>query len=72
MNIISKIIGIIALVGMLISLIPFLGILNWGVLPLAIIGLIIGVFSKNTSGLILNGIVILVAAFRLFVGGGIF
>lgn len=71
MNIISKIIGIIALIGMLIGLIPLLGIVNWIVLPLAIIGLIIGIFSRNTGGLILNGIVILVAALRLIVGGGI-
>ena len=56
---------------MLIGLIPLLGIVNWIVLPLAIIGLIIGIFSRNTGGLILNGIVILVAALRLIVGGGI-
>lgn len=56
---------------MLIGLIPLLGMVNWIVLPLAIIGLIIGIFSRNTGGLILNGIVILVAALRLIVGGGI-
>ena len=72
MNIASKTIGIIALLGMLIGLIPFLGIINWIVIPLAVIGLIIGIFSKNTGGLLLNGIVLIVAALRLIVGGGIF
>ena len=72
MNVVSKIIGIIALIVMLIGLIPLLGWLNWIVIPLALIGLIIGIFSKNTGGLLLNGIVLIVSALRLIVGGGIF
>lgn len=72
MNIASKIIGIIALIGMLVGLTPFIGMLNWIVIPLAIIGLFFGIFSKNTGGLVLNGIVLLAAALRLIVGGGIF
>ena len=71
MNVISKIIGIIALIGMIIGLIPLLGIVNWIVIPLAIFGLIIGVFSKNTGGMTLNGIVLIVSVMRLIVGGGI-
>jgi hypothetical protein len=54
---------------MLIGLIPLLGMLNWIVIP---ISLIIGIFSKNTGGLLLNGIVLIVSALRLIVGGGIF
>lgn len=72
MNVISKTIGIIAFIGMLIGLIPLLGIINWIVIPLALVGLFIGIFSKNTGGLILNGIVLIVSALRLIVGGGIF
>lgn len=71
MNILSKIIGIIALILMLIGFIPLLGILNWIVIPIAILGLFVGVFSKNTGGLTLNGIVLIVSALRLIVGGGI-
>lgn len=71
MNVASKIIGIIALIIMIVGLVPFLGILNWIVVPIALIGLIIGVFSKNTGGLILNGIVLLVSILRLIIGGGI-
>lgn len=72
MNVASKIIGIIALLVMLIGLIPLLGMLNWLVIPIALIGLIVGVFSKNTGGLLLNGIVLIVSVLRLFIGGGIF
>jgi len=57
---------------MVIGLIPLLGMLNWIVIPLALIGLIIGIFSKKTGGLLLNGIVLIVSFLRLIVGGGIF
>ncbi len=71
MNTVSKIFGIIALIIMAIGFIPLLGWLNWIVIPLAIIGLIFGAFSKNTNGLVLNGIVLVVSMIRLFIGGGI-
>jgi TRAP-type mannitol/chloroaromatic compound transport system permease small subunit len=72
MNVASKIIGIIALIGMLVGLIPLLGILNWLVIPLAVIGMIFGAFSKHTGGLLLNGIVLIVSVVRLIAGGGVF
>lgn len=72
MNTASKILGIISLIIMIIGLIPFLGMLNWLVILLSLIGVIIGIFGKNNGGLILNGIVLLASALRLFIGGGIF
>ena len=71
MNVLSKIIGTVAFIGMLIGLVPLFGIVNWVVIPLALVGLFIGIFSKNNGGLILNGIVLIVSAMRLIVGGGI-
>jgi len=71
MNVASKIVGIIALLLMIVGLIPFLGWINWLVIILAIIGLILGAFGKNNGGMILNGIVLIVSALRLIVGGGI-
>lgn len=70
MNLISKLVGIVALIGMFIGLFPLLGWVNWIVIPLSIIGLFIGIFSKNRGGLNLNGIVLIVAIIRLFIGGG--
>ena len=71
MNIVSKIIGIIAFFVMLIGLIPLLGILNWIAIPLALTGLFFGIFSKNSGGLLLNGIVLIVSLLRLMIGGGV-
>jgi hypothetical protein len=71
MNVISTIWGIFVLLLAILALFPFLGWANWFILVLAVIGLIIGAFGKQKTGLILNGIAILIACFRLFIGGGI-
>jgi len=71
MNIVSKIIGTIAFIIMLIGLLPLFGMLNYIVIPLATIGLLFGIFSSNTGGLLLNGIVLIVSLMRLIAGGGI-
>lgn len=72
MNLISIVIGIIALLGALVGFIPLLGILNWFVIPLAIVGLVIGLLARETSGRNINLVVLAVAIFRLMLGGGIF
>jgi len=71
MNIISVIIGIVALGVALVGFIPLLGLLNWIAIPIAVVGLIVGMFDTRTSGRNLNGVVIAFAAIRLFLGGGI-
>ncbi len=71
MNIISTLWGIIALFLALLALFPFLGWANWFILAFAVIGLIIGAFGARKTGMILNGVAILIACFRLFIGGGI-
>ncbi len=55
---------------MIVGLFPLLGWLNWIVIPLTVIGLLFGAFSKNSGGVNLNGIVLIVAIIRLFIGGG--
>ena len=70
-NVVSLIIGIVALLCAGVAFIPFLGILNWLIIPLAIIGAGVGVMSSSTSGRNLNLFVILVAIVRLMLGGGI-
>ena len=71
MNIISTIWGIFVLILAILALFPFLGWANWFILVLAVIGLIIGAFGKQKTGMTLNGIAILIACFRLIIGGGI-
>ena len=71
MNVISVIIGVVALVIALVGFIPLLGWLNWLAIPLAVVGLIVGFFDTRTSGRNLNVVVIIFGIVRLFLGGGI-
>jgi len=71
MNIISIVIGMITLVLAFVGFIPLLGWLNWLVIPGAIVGLVIGLMSSKTNGRNINILVLVLAAIRLFIGGGI-
>jgi hypothetical protein len=71
LNLISLIIGFVALVCVAVAFIPFLGILNWFIIPLAVIGAGIGAMSQGTAGRNLNLFVIVVGVLRLMLGGGI-
>ncbi|GEO06189.1 hypothetical protein AAE02nite_38530 [Adhaeribacter aerolatus] len=70
LNFFSVLWGIITLLLAVISFIPLLGWGNWFVIPLAVVGAIIGAFSSKRSGLYLNIIALLLAMFRLMIGGG--
>lgn len=70
-NFISTFWGIVTLISALICLIPLLGWGNWIVIPMAIIGVIIGAISSKKSGMYLNIVALLLAFFRLIFGGGI-
>jgi hypothetical protein len=71
-NLVSLIIGLVALVCALVAFVPLLGALNWLIIPLAVIGAAIGMVSRGTAGRNLNLFVILVAVLRLMLGHGIF
>lgn len=71
-NILSILIGLFAALCAIPALIPFLGALNWVVIPIAVIGLIVGVLSSRNTGRNLNLVVIVIGAIRLMLGGGIF
>jgi hypothetical protein len=71
-NLVSLIIGFVALVCAVVAFIPLLGWANWLIIPLAVIGAGIGMISRGTAGRNLNLFVIMVAIFRLAIGGGIF
>ena len=72
LNLVSIIIGLVALVCAAVAFIPLLGWANWLIIPLAILGAGIGMVSGATSGRNLNLFVIVVGAIRLMLGGGIF
>ena len=69
-NIVSLIIGAVALLCAMIAFLPLLGWLNWLIIPLALIGAGVGVISKSNSGRNLNLFVIVVGIVRLMLGGG--
>jgi hypothetical protein len=70
-NLVSLIIGFVALVCAVVAFIPLLGWANWLIIPLAIIGAVIGMMSRGTAGRNLNLFVIVVGVVRLMLGGGI-
>lgn len=70
-NLVSIIIGVITLAMTLVAFIPPLGFLNWLILPFAILGLGLSVFSSQQTGRNLNLLVVTVGVLRLMLGGGI-
>ena len=72
LNVASLIIGVVALVCAVVAFMPFLGILNWLIIPLAVIGAAVGIGARSKAGRNLNIFVIVVGVIRLMLGGGIF
>ena len=70
LNVLSLLIGIVTGIVAVFGLIPFLGWANWFLLPIAGIGLVLGLISKRKEGQILNVVVIAIALVRLSLGGG--
>jgi hypothetical protein len=71
-NIASLIIGFVALICALVAFLPLLGWANWLIIPLAIIGAVVGMISRSTAGRNLNLLVIVIGIVRLMLGGGLF
>jgi hypothetical protein len=72
LNLISILIGLVALVPALVAFLPLLGWLYWFILPIAVVGIGIGVLSSGNAGRNLNLVVLLVGLARLAIGHGIF
>ena len=71
LNLVSLIIGVIALIFAVVAFLPLLGWANWLIIPLAIVGAVIGMASRSTAGRNLNLFVIVIGVVRLMLGGGI-
>ena len=69
-NIIAWAFGLLSLIIVVPSTIPFLGWGNWLALPLIVIGVVFGALSSSDSGRNFCLIVLLIAAVRLAIGGG--
>ena len=72
LNLLSILFGLVSLVIVIPATIPFLGWANWFALPLIVIGIVLGQLSSSDGGRNFCLIVLLIAAVRLTLGGGIF
>jgi uncharacterized membrane protein len=72
MQILSVLIGLVCAVLLVPGLIPLFGWLQWAVLSGCVLGIIFGSFCQRKIGLTINVAVAVVAALRLFLGGGVF
>jgi hypothetical protein len=70
-NIVSLIIGTVALILAVVAFIPLLGWANWFIIPLAIVGAVVGMISRSSTGRNLNLFVIVIGVIRLILGHGI-
>ena len=72
LNIISILIGLIALILAIPAFIPLLGAINWVIVPIALFGVLIGALSRSNTGRNLCLIVTAICVIRLWLGGGLF
>jgi hypothetical protein len=79
MQFLGLLFGLFSILGMFIAFLPFLGWMNWGIIPFAIVGLVISIVgtanARKSKGLglaaiILCCIAIVLGALRLSIGGG--
>lgn len=71
LNLLSILLGIVSLVIVIPATIPFLGWANWLALPMIVIGVIVGQLSSSNGGRNFCLVVLIIAAIRLSIGGGI-
>ena len=71
LNVVSLLIGAVALLFAVIAFLPLLGWANWLIIPLAVIGAAVGMASRSNAGRNLNLFVIVVGVLRLMLGGGL-
>lgn len=70
LNLVSVIIGVVALIFAVPAFVPLLAWLYWFIIPLALIGAAVGMGAQNKTGRNLNLFVIVIGLVRLSIGGG--
>jgi hypothetical protein len=72
LNALAYLVGLISLVIVIPAQLPLLGAINWIALPVIVIGVVIGALPSKNGGRNFCLVVLLIAAVRLTLGGGIF
>ena len=70
LNIVSILVGLVALLLAVPAFVPLFGWMNWGVVLIAIFGFLVGAISSRNTGRNLNLIVLVVCVIRLILGHG--
>ena len=70
LNLLSWLIGIVCLILGIPMLLPVVGLLLWLLLPVAIIGAVIGQLSRSNSGRNFCLLVVVLIAIRMSITGG--
>ncbi|MEO0871405.1 MAG: hypothetical protein AAFY19_05510 [Pseudomonadota bacterium] len=71
LNLLSWLFGLVSIVFLIPSIVPFFGWTNWVGLPFVIFGVILGALSSHDSGRNFCLIMLIVLGVRLSIGGGI-
>lgn len=71
LNILSILIGLVALIFAIPGIFPLLGILNWIALPIGVLGAAVGMLSSKDGGRNFNLFILVVVIIRLSIGGGL-
>lgn len=72
LNILSILTGLVAVLFVIPGLIPLFGWVNYAAIPIAVVGLLMGVLSRSNTGRNFNIAILIIAVVRLSLGGGIF
>ncbi|MFS0772124.1 hypothetical protein [Sphingomonas sp. 1P08PE] len=71
LNLVSIVFGFVTLALGLVAFFPFLGWMNWLVIPIGIVGAGIGAMSATNGGRNMNLVLIVIFSLRLMLGGGV-
>ena len=71
LNVLSILVGLLSLLIVIPSQIPFLGWGNWFALPVVVVGIVLGALSRSNSGRNFCLVVFAIAVVRLMLGGGV-
>jgi hypothetical protein len=71
LNALAYLVGLVSLVIVIPAQIPLLGWANWVALPVIVVGIILGALSSKDGGRNFCLVVLLIAAVRLTLGGGV-
>ncbi|UYY58290.1 hypothetical protein [Sphingomonas sp. S2-65] len=73
LNILSILIGLVALPFTLVGIIPFplIPMFNWVALPIAVVGTVVGMMSRSNAGRNFNLVLLVVSGLRVMLTGGL-